>query len=274
MALSEVCFRKPLRRGPVANAKWLLGRDTTWRQRQRFARAVLNSFYLFIYDVGRASGQTARQIESRIVEIENYDCYEAARAQRRGAILATAHLGSFEVGMAAARQLEPHLHVVFQRDRFEAFNQIRHALHRKLGVHEAPIDEGLGIWLELRDALGRDEVVMMQADRVLPGQTGAWVPFCEGHVKLPLGPVKLAALTGSPIIPVSAPRLDGDKIRLVLENPIEPGPADARPDPANPPQALLQLGRAIERQVVTYPEQWLMLKPMWYEDQPEHPENA
>jgi len=168
MALSEVCFRKPLRRGPVANAKWLLGPDTTWRQRQRFARAVLNSFYLFIYDVGRASGQTARQIESRIVEIENYDCYEAARAQRRGAILATAHLGSFEVGMAAARQLESHVHVVFQRDRFEAFNQIRHALHRKLGVHEAPIDAGLGIWLELRDALGRDEVVMMQADRVLP----------------------------------------------------------------------------------------------------------
>jgi KDO2-lipid IV(A) lauroyltransferase len=269
MALSTVCFRRPLRAGPVANAKWLLGPNTTRAQRQRFARRVLNSFYLFIYDIGRAGEQSPEQIRGRIAEVEGHMHYQAARAGQRGAILATAHLGSFEVGMAAARQLEPTLHVVFQHDRFEAFDRIRHALHERLGVREAPIDQGLDVWFDLRDALKRDEVVMMQGDRVMPGQTGARVPFCGGHIELPLGPVKLAAITGAPIVPVFAPRLASGGVRIVLETPIEAAPDEARPSRDAPPQALMRLGEAIERHVRTYPEQWLMLSPMWCEDQNE-----
>jgi len=267
IALSGICFRGPLRRGPLANAKWLLRPAPSWRRRHRFARRVLASFYMFIHDVGRASGQSAGQIESRIAEVEGEAHYDEARAEQRGAILATAHLGSYEVGMAAARRLEPTVHVVFQHDRFETFNEIRHTLHRTLGVREAAIDQGLDVWFDLRNALLRDEVAMMQADRVMPGQHGLAVPFRGGHIVLPVGPIKLAAMTGAPIVPVFAPRQPDGRIRLILETPIHVPEADARPSTATPPDSLLQLGRAIERQVIRYPEQWLMLQPMWCEDQ-------
>ncbi len=168
--------------------------------------------------------------------------------------------------MAALTDREKRVHVVFQQDVFDAFDGIRDRLHRKLGVIDARIEGGLNVWMALRDALQNDEAVLIQADRVMPGRRGVAVPFLGGHVELPVGPVKLAALSGAPIIPVFAVRRPDRRIKLIIEPAIDVGPSERVIGHGEPQPSLLKLAAVLERLVTQYPDQWLMLHEVWIED--------
>lgn len=266
--LSRVAFRDALRRGPRLNAGRLLPPQTTVAERERFVDQVLRSFYRFIYEVGRGGRCDREAILAQVSTVVGREHYEQARSTRRGVIVATAHLGSFEVGMAALRNMEPKVHVVFQRDAFSSFDQIRAQLHRRLDVVDAPVEDGPNVWIRLRDALQADEAVLIQADRVMPGQKGVAVPFLGGHLEMPLGPVKLARISGAPILPVFAVRDPDRRIRLIIEPAIEVGPGEESARGGQPSRPMLALAATIERQLKQWPEQWLMLQPAWMEDQP------
>jgi lauroyl/myristoyl acyltransferase len=166
-------------------------------------------------------------------------------------------MGAFEVGLAALREWEPKVHVVFKRDSFDGFERIRSRVRAMLGVIEAPIDDGFGSLVQLRDALLANEVVVMQGDRAMPGQRAQVVPFLHGLLRLPLGPVKLAQLTNSPIIPVFLVRGRRGGFHVHLTEPIEVDANAELIDGVDP--ALLKIGQAIESFVEKCPQQWLVL---------------
>ena len=273
MFLSQHFFQGPLRGGIDRNARWLLGPKADAAARRALADRVLENFYLFVYDVGRAGLMNRAQILAQIGRTAGEEHFHRALARGRGVILATVHLGSFEVGVAAASSQGPPVHVVFQEDVMDAFNRIRHRLHRTLGVVEAPVEDGWQAWMKLRDALARKELVLMQADRVMPGHRGVAVPFCGGHIELPLGPVKLAALSGAPIVPVFAPRQADGTVDLIIEPAIDVGGDEVGPGSCAVPPALLALARTIQKQVLAHPDQWLMLHSVWLEDRAGPPVN-
>jgi len=174
-------------------------------------------------------------------------------------------MGSFEVGMAALRKVERNaIHVVFKRDPFARFERQRSALRARLGVEEAPVDDGWGIWVRLREALMNDHAVVLQGDRVMPGQKGEAVPFLGGTLLLPGGPVKLALATGAPIVPIFSVRLPDGKVKLLIEPPIDAAAMDGAG--AGPHPALLKFASVLERYVKAYPDQWLLLQPALVED--------
>ncbi len=207
---------------------------------------------------------TTADLRGRIESIDGRDAYVDFRKRGGGAIIVTAHMGSFEVALAALAEVEPDVHVVFKRDAVDGFETIRRNLREHLGIHEAAIDEGWTTWIGLRDALERNHVVVMQGDRAMPGQKSQAVPILGGHLALPLGPVKLAQITGSPIIPVFAIRQPSGRCRLVAETPIHVQteiPALSGIDPT-----LWQIGKVLEKYLGTYPEQWLVLEAAFVED--------
>lgn len=242
------------------------------------ARRVVENFYQFCLDVARAGGLTPQQLVAEIAEIEGYDHYDRARASGRGLIIATAHMGSFEVGLAGlAAQGQP-LHVIFQRDAQGLFEKQRSSLRHRLKVNESPIDDGWTMWITLRDALLRGEAVIMQADRVMPGQRGQKVPFLHGHLEIPPGPAKLARLSGAWIVPIFSIRLPDGRVKLCVEPPITPdddvadttaSTSSRRADPL-----LQKLSTVLQKYVRAYPEQWLMFHPAFCEDQAATPSAA
>jgi KDO2-lipid IV(A) lauroyltransferase len=242
----------------AANARRILGPDATDQHCQRFARAVTGHFYDFVADVGRAVRLTPEQMYARVSHVEGLDRYLAARAAKRGAIVVTAHMGSFEVGLAALRHYEQRVHVVFRRDPEDGFDQIRQQLRQRLGVIEAPVEDGWGVWLRLRDALMADEVVVVQGDRVMPGQKGQRVKLFDAHVELPTGPVKLAQASGAPLIPIFSLREPDGSIRIVIEEAI-----DVAPEGSDPMQ---RLAAVLEKHVRLRSEQWLRFEPAFCED--------
>ncbi|HEX8324543.1 MAG TPA: lysophospholipid acyltransferase family protein [Tepidisphaeraceae bacterium] len=224
-----------------------------------FSCHVIGQFYDFVRDIGSAQHETAQQLCSHVVAVEGEPAYLATRAAGRGAVLVTAHMGSFEVGLAALRQKEPCVHVVFKRDTFGGFESLRRRVRATLGVHEAAIDDGLPVLMRLRDALRDNGVVVMQGDRAMPGQKSAVVPFLKGHLRLPLGPLKLAEAAGSPVVPVFTVREGPGRFRVWLEPAIDP----------TSPHALRQLADTIARFVRRYPTQWLVLHKAFVEDETE-----
>lgn len=251
-----------VRRAVASNTHRIYGRVLSSAERRVFARRVVGSFFDFVVDVGRSS-RMSKQFLARLVEdVQGLDAYRHARSLRKGAILVTAHLGTFEAGLAALAGEERRVHVVFKRDASPAFESLRARLHQVLGVIEAPIDDGMGSWLSLRDALQRDEVIVMQGDRAVPGQRSAVVEFLHGHVRLPTGPVRLAMLTGAPIVPVFALPTKNGRYRVELKEPIYADGSDSE----GVTSTLKQLADAIAEVVAANPHQWLALDAMFHED--------
>lgn len=250
------------------NSYRIFGNHLPPHEQQRFARRVIGSFYDFVLDVSRASRLRATDRSSLIEDVQGLDAYATARAMGRGAILVTAHLGTFEAGLVALARVEKKICVVFKRDAVAAFEGMRARFHDSLGITETPIDDGLGSWLTLRDALLRNEVVVMQGDRAVPGQKSEVVPFLHGHLRLPSGPVRLAQITGSPIIPVFSIRTPKGGIRVLLKTPIkvcqEASSETSHPRAAT--SALLALGQSIAEVVAEHPDQWLVFEPAFEED--------
>lgn len=254
--------------GTMANAARILGPSSTFAQREALAWRIIGNFYDFVLDVGLCLGLSPRQMVQRIDRVEGREIFEAARSRAvpgagKGAIVATAHMGSFEIGAAALMEREKRIHVLFRRDALDLFEQIRSTLRKKIGVIEVPVDQGWTVWMRLRDALANDDVVLIQGDRVMPGQKGQAVQFFDGHILMPTGPVRLALVSGSPIIPVFSVRTPGGKIRLFIETPILVGDM---PGGVSPDQALQKLAAVLEKYVRKFPDQWLENRPAWIED--------
>jgi KDO2-lipid IV(A) lauroyltransferase len=256
-------FSRAIRTAGAANARRILPPSASEADVRRYTRGVVASFYEFVCDVGRSLKLTPADLVARIESIEGHERYVAARAAKKGAILLTAHMGSFEVAVAGLLAHERRIHVVFKRD-VGRFERIRQTLRQRLGVVEQPVDDGWGIWMRLRDALREDDVVAIQGDRVMPGQKGVRMPFLGGHLLLPTGPVKLATASGAPIIPVFSVRTPGGRVKLFIEEPIVVGD--------DTDLAMEQIAAVIAKYVAAYPEQWLVLHPAFCEDAAQAPE--
>ena len=249
-----------IRHSTAANARRIFGPDLTPARQREFSRGVVANFYDFVCDVGQSIHLSRDQLIARIESVQGKENYQSACDAGKGIIIATAHMGSFEAGAAALLDRGQKMHVVFKRDPTR-FEQVRSSLRERLGVIEAAVDDGWTLWLRLREALQRGEVVMLQADRVMPGQRGAKVPFLHGHLQLPTSPVKLALASGAPIVPIFAIRKSDGRIRIQIEPPITVEPSDDEIHPA-----LFRFAGVLENYVRAYPEQWLLLQPAFCED--------
>ena len=259
-----------VRTGTAVNARRIFPRLLSRREERAFATKVVGNFYDFVLDVAKFRSASAADLRTHIDGTDGLDAYNACRKSKRGAILVTAHMGSFEVGLAALVGAEPTVHVVYKRDAFAAFDTMREQLRTRLGAGGIAIDDGWPSLFAMRTALERDEVVVVQGDRAMPGQRCQHVPFLGGHLALPLGPVTLSRIVGSPIVPVFTVRTGRDRFRVHLLPPIEYDPNEREiPDTATSiDPTLRRIAVAIEQFVARYPEQWLVLSPAFVEDQP------
>jgi len=255
-----------VRKATAANARRIFDHPLTWWERISFARNVVRNFYDFVTDAAQSASLTREQLASKIERVVGEPAYLTARKQHpNGAVLVTAHMGTFEVGLAALRGVEENVHVVFKRDAYPAFEFVRKHVHETLGVHEAPIDDGFPALIRLRDTLRDNGVVVIQADRAMPGQRSETVPLLGGHIRVPSGPVKLAQLTGSPIVPVFVVRSGTNRKRFEVHlcEPIHIDPHSVD----GPAEAQRRITTTIASFIKRYPEQWLVLEPAFVEDE-------
>lgn len=252
------------RSGSLANAARLAPVGSEIGARTALARLILANWFADRSDAAQSQRRASRDPLVEIDQVAGRERFLRARATKRGLIVVTGHLGPFEVLAAALRQFEPRIHVVFQRERDEGLERLRAEQFHRLGLVGAAVDDGYDVWVNLKRALERDEVVLFHADHLLRGQRGARVRFARGHIIAPTAPVKLALDTGSPIVPMFVVRTSNSTSRVYFEHPlsIEAGPSEE----GGVHPGVFRLASIVESYAVRHADQWKMIDPLWIED--------
>lgn len=186
---------------------------------------------------------------------------EAVLKSKTGVLLASAHLGSWELfAEVMSRRGYPFNAVV--RPLKGAFNAYIVESRRKAGI-ELILPKGAVA--SVTEAVSRGETVVQLVDQSVPGNKGVFVPFFGRLASTTPALSTVALRTGKPLFVVLSVR-ENNGLRMFVEGPVPmPNTGDARRDVAAQVAATTQI---IERYVRRYPEQWLWLHRRWKEKPP------
>jgi KDO2-lipid IV(A) lauroyltransferase len=202
------------------------------------------------------SNRVRRDELEGLLTLENWSKVEAALAEGRGLLVATAHFGSWELlGELLARR-GIRLRAVVR--------PLKGALNARLMRNRVASGMGLipprGAIRETLRALKRGEVVSYLIDQGLASKSALHVPFF-GRPAATTPALALAAVrTGAPVLVVMAAR-EGERLRVMVEGPFRAAPGT---DVDASLMALTgQVTAAVEALIRRYPEQWLWLHRRW-----------
>ena len=173
---------------------------------------------------------------------------QAARAENRGIVYLTPHLGCFEITARYLARLAP-LTVMFRPPRMAALAPVMDTARNTSGVIAVPATtQGVR---EFVRALRQGQAVGMLPDQA-PGEgDGVWVPFFGRPAYTVTLPGKLASQAGAIVILTAGERLPrGRGWRIHYVRVPEPLPGD-------PAARAAMFNRAMEELIRRFPEQYL-----------------
>lgn len=181
----------------------------------------------------------------------------------KGLILMTAHVGCWQVAMAALGELETPVNLLMRRDD----GDIDRLVFEHRGVeHPCRIidPEGeLGGALEMIAALKRGEVLSVMGDRLLGSdRNGLAADFLGGPVLFPFSAYKLASATGAPIAVLLSRKLGPRAYALDLAQVIEVPPGLGRGGERFAPY-VAQVARCLEEYAESNPYQFFNFFDLW-----------
>ena len=228
--------------------------ERTEGERRAIARAAYANMARVVVDALRTLGAPREQLLAE-VEVEDFGAVERALAGGRGLLVATAHLGSWELFGAAMAQRIP-LHAVVRPLRGGLNAHLVEARERA-GLRLIP---GRGALSAMVAALRRNEVVAMLVDQAIGGKHALFVPFF-GRPAATTPALSMAALrTGAPTLVVVALREAG-RLRFRVEGPFEV--SDTGDRARDMFEHTARVTAALERIIRAAPEQWLWLHRRW-----------
>lgn len=177
------------------------------------------------------------------------------RAQElgRGAILVTAHVGSWDVagGVMSLRGFD--LAIAMAPERDEGARRISDDARRRIGVKVFHVGDDPLAALPLATHVRRGGAIALQIDRVPPGMKARPALFFGKPWLVPIGPFQIAQVTGAPVIPVFTARV-GFAHHLVRSD--APIMVPRRANASELDRAMGQAMTAVERFVRRFPTQW------------------
>jgi lauroyl/myristoyl acyltransferase len=146
---------------------------------------------------------------------------EDALADGHGVVFATAHTAGWEtVGALLSRDRGLRLMIAEAPERDEAARAIQDDARRAHGVLVAHVGEDPLSALPLARHLRDGGVVALQIDRIPLGVRSREVIAFGERARVPEGPLRLAALTGAPIVPIFAARTGHRRYAVFMSPPI------------------------------------------------------
>jgi Kdo2-lipid IVA lauroyltransferase/acyltransferase len=189
----------------------------------------------------------------------------AALAEGRGAILATGHLGNWEVDAAAIAARGLPMSGVVQRQSNRLVDARLDANRRRLGVETIVRSDAR---TRVPRALRAGHTVGLVADQDA-GRSGLWVPFFGVPASTHRGPALFALRLGSPVFISAALRLPGEnRYRVILER-VEARRTDDLAADVERLTARLSVG--LESLIRLAPEQYFWFHKRWKTPPPKEP---
>lgn len=180
-------------------------------------------------------------------DMRGRELLEAAAAAGRGIILASPHLGAWEMAGLAASRLHPI--VSMYRPQREPWDALMKAGRSRFGAVLVPSDRG-GM-RRLLEALRSGKAIGVLPDQDPPRGSGVFAPFFGVTAHSPVFAARLARHTGAPILYVYAERLSRGRGYVLHIDPAPPEVADE-----DEVRAATAMNRGLEACIRRFPAQY------------------
>jgi len=249
------------------NFSAVLGLPPRDRRVEEAGREMVSRHSRLWIDLLRYSGRTDVDVPSLLARRSGDEHLVAARDAGKGAILLTGHVGNFELGGLFLRRLGLSCAAAYVPDPSPVIEKHRADARRALDVTGIPVTSSPFAFVPLLRALREGRFVAMQGDRDVSG-TGRTLPFFGRSASFPVGPFRLAALSGVPLLPVFVLQEEDGRYRTLAEEPIHlalaPG-SRSEPDENDLEAALARWVALLSRVIRENPTQWYLFTRFWEE---------
>lgn len=240
------------------NLAAVVGPAATEQALDALATSVFRNAVLAHYDFFRAQGDSIDALAAQMpIPRPSMEALIALQRSGRGALLLGMHMGNFDLGILtfAAHGLPVQaLSIADPPPGFQLFN----ALRTRASFEITPIAPDT-----LRQAvrrLRRGGIVLTGVDWPVVAD-GVLVPFCGRPAYLPLGPARLARMTGAAVFLAACHREPGNGYVVDVLGPLDLQRSKDREADLLANTTLF--ATFMEQQVRRYPDQWLMFHPFW-----------
>ncbi len=255
--IADVCYVafREKRRHLVDNLTRVLGDEALARST---GRLVFRQFGRYVIDFFQVPTLGAEAIRRRTA-FDDWERLDSLRAGGHGAIVATLHLGQWEMGAAALSAFGYPISVIAQTFEYAPMDRLVQSLRSDLGMKVIPAERAAAGVVR---ALQRNELVGMLVDVVPDGQ-GVPVRFFGAEALMSDAPARIALRTGARLTPALMARHSDDPTKLV---PVLDFDFAFQPtgDEAADVRSLTQaLATALEPMVRRHIDQWYVFHPVW-----------
>ncbi len=179
---------------------------------------------------------------------------KAALAARRGLVIVTAHTAGWEsAGPLLARDHGLDIMIVMQPEPDARARALQDDARLRSGVAIAHVGDDPLASLPLMRHLRGGGAVALQLDRVVPGMRTRAAPFLGGRGEVPEGPLRLAQLTGAPVVPIFCSR---EGFRKYVIHVFEPRTIPRHATEVELDSAAAHVADAMTRFLRAHPTQW------------------
>ena len=251
--LTELHFRFfPSRRHAALANLAVMMPTATRRERVRVARRMMRSYNQMLFEFFRLPHLSRAEL-LRSVEVVGREHLENAVARGRGVILASSHIGNWELAAVAVAHWGYTLHAVAGVQLSRWLTPAVRETKSELAIHTVSYEDGLR---KLLRALEHNDLVALMVDGDLYHH-GVPVELFGRETRWPSGPAVLAQRTGALVICGYGERLGPGRFRIVMEPPLDPA--------SFPTAAALNAAVAstIERHIREHLDQWCIFRPLW-----------
>ena len=181
--MSSACLSKII--GRSANALMVL------RHIHCYAATILDRVFLLV--------RSTRGFDVRVHGLDGLDTY-IDRGQ--GALLLSAHIGSFEALRALADERpELDVRIVMDRQQTQALTKLLHALNPAIAASVIDVgSDGVASALAIGEAAKQGALIGLLADRARPQERTCDAMFCGSPAAFPIAPYLIASALKLPII--------------------------------------------------------------------------
>jgi predicted LPLAT superfamily acyltransferase len=181
----------------------------------------------------------------------------AIRERHGGCFLFGAHLGSFEVVRAAGRHMaDVRTTLVMYEDNARKTNAVLNAINPALAIDIIGLGKP-GSMLALKDRLDEGHLVGVLADRSLESERRMAFPFLGASARFPVGPFRMAAILGRPIVMMLGLYRGNRRYDIIFET-ISATPAD---EPTE--QTMRRYVERLEHHCRSRPYNWFNFYDFW-----------
>jgi len=225
-------------------------------QREVLSRSCFHNFLRMLHDFCDCAESGVGRLNEMMVERRGFEFLEAARKRGKGTLLITGHLGAWELGgMVLASDGFP-VNVVTLAEPTSELNEWRQKFRQRFGIKTVTVGEDKFAFVEIIQALRRNELVAMLVDRPYLN-SGIEVNFFNRPTLFSAAAARVWQYSQASVIPAFVLQLEPGKYGCYAYPPIEMTPEQTVEQNS---QRVADVFQAIVRE---FPEQWFNFVPIW-----------